>query len=98
MTFEAEVVSSKIELATLKEQTTGWEVEISQLNADLASKSPKISNFLFSGITDIPITDMMPCWHRLHPKCRNLLDHQIRIPITHDPVNTYLLGYLESMH
>jgi chromosome segregation ATPase len=37
--FEAEASSCKKELQALKEQATGWEVDIAQLNVDLASQS-----------------------------------------------------------
>jgi hypothetical protein len=54
LTSEADVSATKIELSTLKAQTTGWEVEVAQLNADLASKFPKFSKFFLSGITNMP--------------------------------------------
>jgi hypothetical protein len=38
MTSEAEASNAKAELQSLKEQATKWEVDIAQLNADLASK------------------------------------------------------------
>jgi hypothetical protein len=38
VTSEAEASTAKIELDSLKEQATKWEVDITQLNADFTSK------------------------------------------------------------
>jgi hypothetical protein len=38
VTSEADASGAKLELQYLKEQATKWEVDISRLNADLASK------------------------------------------------------------
>jgi chromosome segregation ATPase len=50
VTSEAEASGTKTELLALKEQATKWEVDIAQLNADIASKS---SNPLTFNLSDI---------------------------------------------
>jgi DNA repair exonuclease SbcCD ATPase subunit len=51
VTSEAEASDTKVELQSLKEQATKWEVDIARLNADLASK---LSNSLTFILPDIP--------------------------------------------
>jgi hypothetical protein len=49
VTLEADASGAKLELQHLKEQATKWEVDIAQLNADLASKLQIL--FLLSCLT-----------------------------------------------
>jgi septal ring factor EnvC (AmiA/AmiB activator) len=51
VTSEAEASGTKVELQSLKEQATKWEVDVARLNADLASKFPNPLTFNLPGIT-----------------------------------------------
>jgi hypothetical protein len=59
--LEAEASGTKAELQGLKEQATKWEVDVAQLNTDLASKFSNPLTFILPDITCPTYRQLL--WH-----------------------------------